>query len=229
MISKRLFTDFDGPIMDVSARYFKVYQDCLERIRLPQQKITSLTKTQFWQMKRSQIPETEIARQSGLIEKGQAQEFAELRRAIIHTAPYFVYDRLIENAIAALEIAENAGIELAVITMRRQRELEPVLRYYQLNRFFPLERRFYLQNEYQKTGDTLDKPLLMAKAIAILPYVEKQWIVGDTEADILAGKRFRLQTIGILSGIRDEYQLRLQNPDQILPDLKTAICQIISA
>jgi phosphoglycolate phosphatase-like HAD superfamily hydrolase len=229
MATKRLFTDFDGPIMDVSERYFKVYQDCLERTRLPQQRITLLTKAQFWQMKRSQIPETEIAKESGLIEKGQAQAFAELRREIIHTAPYFPFDRLIENAIAALELAQNAGIELCVITMRRQRELEPVLQSHQLSRFFPLDRRFCLQNEYHKTGDTLDKPLLMGKAIATLPYGEKQWIVGDTEADILAGKRFRIQTIGILSGIRDEHQLSLQNPDRILPDLQTAIKFIVNS
>jgi phosphoglycolate phosphatase-like HAD superfamily hydrolase len=229
MSHKRLFTDFDGPIMDVSERYFKVYQDCLERLRLPQQKITALSKAQFWQMKRSQIPETEIGRQSGLIETGQAEQFAQLRREIIHTDAYFSYDRLIESAIAALELAESAGIELAVMTMRRNRELEPVLQHYDLSRFFPIERRFCLRNDYQKTGDTLDKPLLMQKAIATLPFAEQQWIVGDTEADILAGKRFRVNTIGILSGIRDQYQLQLQNPDYILSDLNSAIAHILKA
>jgi phosphoglycolate phosphatase-like HAD superfamily hydrolase len=229
MVNKRLFTDFDGPIMDVSERYYQVYQDCLKRLQLPQQKIVPLTKVQFWQMKRSQIPETEIGKQSGLIEHGQAKDFANLRREIIHTPAYFSYDQIVGTAIAALEVAENAGIELAIMTMRRKRELEPVLQHYQLSRFFPIQRQFCLQNEYRKTGDTFDKPLLMQKAIATLPFVEQQWIVGDTEADILAGKRFRVNTIGILCGIRDEYQLRLQHPDYILPDLVSAIALILKS
>ncbi|MFM6283034.1 MAG: HAD family hydrolase, partial [Dolichospermum sp.] len=39
----RLITDFDGPIMDVSERYYRVYQLCLEKTRYPGQTITELS------------------------------------------------------------------------------------------------------------------------------------------------------------------------------------------
>jgi phosphoglycolate phosphatase-like HAD superfamily hydrolase len=226
---KRLFTDFDGPIMDVSERYFRVYEFCLEQTKLVDQPISPLSKSEFWACKRAQVPEKDIALKSGLIEIGQAEQFAQLRRRTVHTDPYFQYDRLIEGAIAALEKAQNAGIELAVMTMRRVRELEPVLERYDLARFFPPDRRFCLSNDYVKTGDTKDKPKLMERAIATLPYAEHQWMAGDTEADIVAGKQFGVTTIGILSGIRDETQLRLQLPDAIESHLMDAVEIAISS
>lgn len=222
-MSKRLFTDFDGPIMDVSERYFQVYEFCLAQIKFADQPVTPLSKSDFWALKRAQVLEKDIALKSGLIEIGQAEQFAQLRRRTVHTDPYFKYDRLIEGAIAALEKAQDAGIELAVITMRRVRELEPVLQQYDLARFFSPDRRFCLSNDYVKTGDTKDKPKLMEQALATLPLVDRQWIAGDTEADMIAGKQFGVATIGILSGIRNETQLRLQAPDQIEPTLMDAV------
>ncbi|WP_019501844.1 HAD family hydrolase [Pseudanabaena sp. PCC 6802] len=220
---KRLFTDFDGPIMDVSERYFQVYKFCLKQTKLAGQTVTPLSKREFWALKRAQVNEKDIALKSGLVEPGQAEQFAQLRRSTVHTDSYFKHDLIIEGAIAALEKAQDAGIELAVMTMRRERELLPVLHQYNLTRFFPSERRFYLSNDYVKTGDTKDKPKLMKRAIATLPKADRQWIVGDTEADIEAGKQHGVSTIGILSGIRNETQLRLQNPDAIEPHLIDAI------
>lgn len=220
---KRLFTDFDGPIMDVSERYFQVYEFCLSQIKLTGQLVMPLSKSEFWTLKRAQVPEVDIALKSGLTEVGQAKEFAQLRRSTVHTDPYFKHDRPIEGAIAALEKAQNAGIELAIMTMRRVRELEPVLEQYELVRFFPPDRRFCLSNDYIKTGDTKDKPRLMERAIATLPHADLQWIAGDTEADIEAGKQFGVTTIGILSGIRNETQLRAQSPDAIELHLLDAV------
>jgi len=221
--SKRLFTDFDGPLMDVSERYYQVYLFCLQQVRLAHQPIVMMNKTEFWSAKRAQVPEWKIGWESGLTLPGQAEEFAHLRRITVHTEPYFKYDRLHDFAISALEKLQNYDFDLAIMTMRRQRELCPVLEEFKLDRFFPNDRIFCLPNDYQKTGDTKDKPKLMEKAIATLPIVDFQWIVGDTEADIIAGKRYRVSTIGILSGIRNEYQLSLQQPDQIKKDLREAV------
>jgi phosphoglycolate phosphatase-like HAD superfamily hydrolase len=226
-MSKRLFTDFDGPIMDVSERYFRVYQFCLEQVQLPQQILTPLTKSEFWSLKRAKVLELDIAIKSGLVELGQAENFAALRRRTVHTDPYFQYDRIVDGAIASLEMAQAAGIELAVMTMRRVRELEPVLALYNLERFFPPDRRFCLSNDHVKTGDTKDKPKLMERALANLPVAEHQWIVGDTEADMIAGKSNGVKTIAVLSGIRDQAQLEPLDPDAIKPDLRSAVEMII--
>ena len=56
----RLITDFDGPIIDVSKRYYRVYQECLEKSRYPDQPVKQLSKDEFWQLKRSRVPEKQI-------------------------------------------------------------------------------------------------------------------------------------------------------------------------
>ena len=227
-MKKRIFTDFDGPIMDVSERYYQVYLYCLDKIRKPHQVVTTLPKTEFWELKRSQVPEKEIAKISGFADEKQSIAFAHLRRATVHTDPYFEYDQLIESAIPALEKAKQSGVDLAVMTMRRRRELEPVLDKYDLRRFFSSDRIFCLDDDYIKTVDTQDKPKLMKLAQANLPEVQQQWMIGDTEADIIAAQTYDVPVIGVLSGIRNQAQLEKYKPNQILPNLLSSITRILN-
>lgn len=226
-MEKRIFTDFDGPIMDVSERYYQVYLYCLDKIRQPAQVVRTLSKSEFWEFKRSQVPEKDIANLSGFTDEKQQVAFAHLRRATVHTNPYFAYDRLIENAISALEKAQQAGYDLAVMTMRRRRELEPVLDRYNLRRFFKSDRIFCLDDDYVKTVDIQDKPKLMKIAQTNLPSVAQQWMIGDTEADIFAAKSYNIPAIAVLSGIRNQTQLEKYQPKQILPDLITSVETIL--
>lgn len=224
----RLITDFDGPIMDVSDRYYLVYQLCLEKIANKNQSICQLSKEQFWQLKRAKVPEKEIARLSGLNPE-QAAEFAHIRHNTVHQIPYLVHDKLVPGALETLElIKKNSAIDLIVMTMRRQQELEVALEKYDLWEFFPPNRRYCLSNDYVKTGDVKDKPLLMAKALTELPPVEDVWMVGDTEADIVAAKSHNVKVIGVLSGIRDKGSLAKHKPDYIVDNLVAAVNLISS-
>ena len=218
----RLITDFDGPIMDVSERYYQVYCYCLEKTQYPHQSVKQLSKTAFWDLKRAQVPEREIGLMSGL-EQEQAQAFAYLRRRTVHQLPYLVHDRPIPDAIATLEKIQAANIDLAVMTMRRTAELESAFSQHDLWRFFPENRRFCLSNDYVKTTDIKDKPLLMQRAIAELPPVDDIWMVGDTEADIAAAKSQGIPFVAVLSGIRDRKQLTQYEPNFICNNLGQAL------
>jgi phosphoglycolate phosphatase-like HAD superfamily hydrolase len=218
----RLITDFDGPIIDVSERYYRVYQFCLEKTLRPNQAVQELSKAEFWQLKRSRVPEKQIALNSGLDEV-QAQEFAQLRRQTVHTEPYFDYDTLAPGAVEALLKIQEAGIDLAVMTMRRVKELDYAFKKHNLGRFFPENRCYCLTNDYVKTRDIDDKPLLMERAIAELPPCPDTWMVGDTEADITAAKNHGVKVIAVESGIRDRSQLAIYNPDLIVKDLSAAV------
>jgi len=222
----RLFTDFDGPIVDVSERYYRVYQYCLEKTQRPGQKVRQLNKAEFWQQKRSRIPEKQIALNSGL-DEAQAQEFSQLRRKTVHTEPYFDYDTLVPGAVDALLKIQEAGIDLAVMTMRRVWELDFAFQKFDLARFFPENRCYCLSNDYVKTRDIDDKPLLMTKALKELSSVTDTWMVGDTEADITAAKKHNIKVMAVESGIRDRAQLELYHPDLIVPDLSSAVNLIL--
>jgi phosphoglycolate phosphatase-like HAD superfamily hydrolase len=222
----RLITDFDGPIIDVSERYYRVYQFCLEKTRRGDQSVRELSKVEFWQLKRSRVPEKQIALSSGL-DEAQALEFAQLRRQTVHTEEYFQYDILLPGAVEALLKIQQAGIDLAVMTMRRVWELDYAFQKFQLNRFFPENRCYCLSNDYVKTRDIEDKPLLMARAIGELPAVADTWMVGDTEADITAAKKHGIKAIAVESGIRDRAQLEIYQPDLIVRDLSIAVDLIL--
>ena len=224
----RLITDFDGPIIDVSERYYRVYQFCLEKTRRFDQSVRELSKVEFWQLKRSRVPEKQIAMNSGL-DEAQALEFAQLRRQTVHTEEYFQYDILIPGAVEALLKIQAAGIDLAVMTMRRVWELDYAFQKFQLDRFFPENRCYCLTNDYIKTRDIEDKPLLMARAIEELPAVADSWMVGDTEADITAAKKHGIKAIAVESGIRDRTQLQVYHPDFIVPNLSVAVDFILEA
>lgn len=223
----RLITDFDGPIMDVSERYYRVYQFCLEQTRRPDQLITPLSKADFWDLKRSCVPERQIGLVSGLDEV-QAKDFAQLRRQTVHTMPYMVYDQPILGATDALKKAQVAGVDLVVMTMRRVRELDDAFSRCDLAQFFPENRRYCLSNDYVKTRDVDDKPLLMQRALAELPAVSDVWMVGDTEADIISAKNHGIKVMGVLSGIRDRAQMERFQPDLILQDLSEAVDFILN-
>ncbi|BFM40804.1 HAD family hydrolase [Synechocystis sp. LKSZ1] len=217
----RLITDFDGPIMDVSERYYRVYLYCLEQVQEPGQALHVLTKSDFWQLKRAKVAEVEIGRRSGLVES-QVQRFADLRRQTVHTLPYLVHDLPHPGAVETLEYLQSLGVELVVMTMRRVCELEEALERNHLGRFFAPQHRYCLSNDYVKTGDTKDKPLLMQRAIRELPPHDTVWMVGDTEADILAAQSADIPVIGVLSGIRNQEQLERYGPLRIMANLREA-------
>lgn len=224
----RLIADFDGPLCDVSERYYQVYLLCLDKNRLSSQELRVLDKDEFWRLKRSHVPEKQIGIISGL-EPTQAENFAALRKLTVHTQPYFEYDILANGAVEALLKVQQAGIDLAVMTMRRVRELEYALQKFNLHQFFPENRRYCLSNDYVKTRDIDDKPLLMARALKELPPVEDTWMVGDTEADITAAKKHGVKSIAVECGIRDRAQLEAYHPDVFVKNLTEAVNFILKS
>jgi phosphoglycolate phosphatase-like HAD superfamily hydrolase len=218
----RIITDFDGPIMDVSERYYQVYLLCVEQTKLPGQEIQVLSKAEFWALKRSKTPETTIGLKSGLSEE-QAGLFSHRRKELVHQLVYMKFDQVIPRAIETLTQIQQLGIDLVVMTMRRDRELEYAFGQADLARFFPANRRYNLGNDYIKTKDELDKPLLMARAVQELPPVDQTWMIGDTEADIAAAKSQDIPFVGVLSGIRDQATLAKFLPGSIAAGASGAI------
>jgi phosphoglycolate phosphatase-like HAD superfamily hydrolase len=217
----RIITDFDGPIMDISDRYYHVYKICLETVKYHQQSVFQLPKEKFWELKRAKIKEKDIGIISGLDEQ-QALKFAQKRQEIVHNLSYLIYDKTVPGAIATLENWQKKGIDLVVMTMRLSKELKFALKQENLTHFFPENKRYCLANDYIKIADIQDKPILMGKALQQLEPVEETWVIGDTEADIIAAKTHKIKVIAILSGIRDRTQLEKYEPDHIVQDLTEA-------
>jgi phosphoglycolate phosphatase-like HAD superfamily hydrolase len=223
----RIITDFDGVIVDLADRYYHVYLLRLDRVRLPGQSVRVLTRDEFWALKRQQIDDREFARRSELT-IAQADIFVGLRDRNAHQLEYLHLDKPIPGAVAALERIKSNGIELVLMTMRRTCELQVAFDRYNLGRFFPHPYCYCLSDTHHKQGDIQDKTNLMATALIDLGMDENTWMVGDTEADLLAAQAHQIRVIGVLSGIRDRDSLAQYRSQAIVPDLAAAVELILS-
>ena len=218
----RIITDFDGPIMDLSARYYHVYQVCLDKVKQPNQSITILPKSKFWADKQAQVSEQQVGIESGLTAT-QAEVFKNLRDRHAHQLQYLSLDRVVPGSIAALEKIQASGSDLLVMTLRRTCELMPAFDRYNLAQFFPHHHRYCLPDDYVKHGDVQAKTRLMATALTELKPDPNTWMIGDTEADIIAAQTYNIRVIGVLSGIRDRDRLAQYQPDKIVNNLAEAV------
>jgi phosphoglycolate phosphatase len=236
--SMTVFCDFDGPVVDVSDRYYSTYRlaltDTAQFYREfstgqltdldIQQQLTMLTKEQFWQMKQNRVPDLEIACQSGL-ESGEIDFFLRRVVEIVNSSDLLQQDKLQPGVQWALNLLTAQGFKLILVTLRDRDEAIGILEQYGLDRLFTgiygtANSQAAYQNYAELKTQLLD--LAMREHLVSRVRAHDSWMIGDTEADILAGQTMGIPTIGLTCGIRSDLQLRQLHPTSIKPDLLSA-------
>lgn len=227
-----LLCDFDGPLVDVSERYYSTYQQGLEDIQAIYQAkgitlpVQVLNKNQFWQIKQERTPDAEIALRSGL-QSEQIPLFLERVRQIVNQPALLQKDQLQPGVRWALALLHAQKIRLAVITLRCQAQAVKILQDHGLAHLFTLIRGMPDEQAAYQNYTELKKQLL-AEVLAEEPFQSTAqqpgcvWIVGDTEADILAGQAIGISTIGVTCGTRSASYLNQLKPTQLSSDLLAA-------
>lgn len=234
-----VFCDFDGPIVDVSDRYYSTYQQGLAEVQTAYQSegislhLHTLSKTQFWQMKQERTPDPEIALRSGLRGK-QIELFLQQVRQIVNQPGLLHQDQLQPGVEWALALLHANGARLFLVTLRCQHQAEQILRQHRLEHFFSgIHGATDDQAAYFNQAD--HKTRLLKTAIesgqSMTPYHEapSTWMIGDTEADILAGQATGISTIALTCGIRSQTYLQRFQPTQIQADLFSAVRYLTQA
>jgi phosphoglycolate phosphatase len=241
MAGMTIFCDFDGPIVDVSERYYSTY--CLglaevqaaysqQGIQLP---IHLLSKEQFWQMKQDRVPDLEIAMRSGL-QQAQVELFLQRVSEIVNQPALLYQDQLQPGVRWALSLLHAQGARLVLVTLRCQEQAVQILRTYGLEHLFSEIRgtqdhhaayRNYAEQKAQLLADLLAESAWQGRQLS--QRSPQAWMIGDTEADILAGQAVNLPTIALTCGIRSRTYLERFAPTRIHSDLLSAahylICQ----
>ena len=231
-----VFCDFDGPIMDVSERYYSTYQLGLadtqsfyqaQGITLP---IKMLSKEQFWQMKQDRVPDAEIAMRSGLYQE-QIDLFLQRVSEIVNQPTLLQQDRLQPGVRWGLALLRSRGVRLVLVTLRCQAQATQILQSYGLLDLF--SQIYGTQDDqaaYQNYANL--KAELLAQAIAEQTKqgncLKTAWMIGDTEADILAGQSLNIPTIALTCGIRSKLYLEKFQPTHILSDLMSATHHLLA-
>ena len=217
-----IYCDFDGPIVDVSDRYYDTYRNALSQTQAFYQNngqalyVTPLTKKQFWKFKQNRVSDIEIALRSGL-EEEEITFFLGFVKNIVNHPLLLKKDKLQSGVNWALGLLHSQGAKLILVTLRCNEQVEDILNNYGLKRLF--SGIYGSQNcnvAYQNNSAV--KTQLLKQAIQEFGK-ENAYMIGDTEADIVAAQDRNIPAIGLTCGIRSNGYLQKFNPDKIHPDL----------
>ena len=214
--------DFDGPIIDVSERYYRAYLESLKGT--DSKKLRVLSKETFWNLKQNRISDFEIGILSGLSLK-ESLASAEQRKDLTFISEYHSLDKLFSDVSKTFEYLKENNSTFFIVTLRRRKHIEQAIKELKLNKYIGIESIFCLENSHKITNDIQEKYILLVNAINRLeldPY--ETVIIGDSETDIHAGRLARYGKIAaIIRGIRSKEQLEILKPDFILNNLSEIV------
>ncbi|MEM9805610.1 MAG: HAD family hydrolase [Cyanobacteria bacterium P01_D01_bin.56] len=227
-----LFCDFDGPIVDVSERYYRTYKLGLSTLQSSYQEehgeclpLQLLSKQQFWSMKRNRVADTEIAMRSG-VPAGLVETLLNQVQRIVNHPHLLQWDALQTGADRAIHQIKARGIRLVIVTLRHPRQVQAFLQAHDLSQY--IDEIFGASDINAAHLNRADqKVALLDRAIAAQQsqgcQINPICMIGDTEADIIAGQQAGIVTVAVTSGIRSQDYLKGYQPSAIASNLLQAV------
>lgn len=213
-----VFCDFDGPLVDVSDRYYNTYHlalhetyDYYSRFD-PFLKINPLSKAEFWQMKQERANDQEIALHSGLRVQ-HIPYFVQQVHSIVNDASLLTKDKFHYGVNWGLALLHSQGVRLVVVTLRCQEQVTQILTNYGLLRLF--SGVYGTTDAMAAYSNNIECKTALLKQALAEHQSHRTCMIGDTEADILAAKSVGISAIALTCGIRSYRYLQQFEPDQI--------------
>ncbi len=232
-----IFCDFDGPIVDVSDRYYQTYRKGLLAIETRQLEtfnttiqIQPLSKQQFWQMKQNRVADIEIAIRSGLPAELFGPFIQQVERIVNHPS-LLQWDCLQPAAQTALRYFDRCEMRFVLVTLRHPRQVRDFLKAQKLEHL--VDEVYGACNVGAAQANRVEQKLeLLAEAIAQQKAqghcTQNSWMVGDTEADILAGQAAGLSTAALSCGARSSSYLERLKPSKVYSSLMMAAREVVN-
>ena len=180
-------------------------------------------------MKQNRVPDRDIASKSGLSDETIDFFIARVVK-IVNRPELLQLDKLQPGVTLALNFLQNKGVKLILVTLRDRVEATSILEQHGLRRLFTGiygtdDSRVAYQNYAEIKTELLDRA--MRDHLPATANPQDSWMVGDTEADILAGRTMGIPTIALTCGIRSHRQLSELQPTSIEPDLLSAAHRVM--
>jgi len=203
LASCTVFCDLDGPLIDVSGRYYKTYCLAIDRtvehyrsmnVRLH---ISPMRQERFWHLKLERIPDVDIARMTGF-SADQIDFFLATVRQLVNQPHLLDYDRLQPWAIDALERLSQVGVRLSLVTLRAHDQAIHMLKKFGIYHYFSSLQgstdEFAAYDNYAHS-----KTAMLSKMLKLMPAQDSDllWMIGDTEADVLSAQALGIKSIAL--------------------------------
>lgn len=223
-----VFCDLDGPLIDVSGRYYKTYRLAIEATVEHYQRhgqklhLSPMRQERFWHLKLERLPDRDIAQMTGFTSE-QIDFFLTTVRQMVNQPHLLEYDRLQPWAIGALERLYEAGVQLSLVTLRAHDQAIQMLKKFGIYHYFSSIQgstdEFAAYDNYANS-----KAAMLLKSMKSLPsnLSKMQWMIGDTEADVLSAKTLGIESIALSCGMRSKAYLQRLEPYVVLDHLEAA-------
>lgn len=191
---KRIYLDFDGTLNDATLRVYESYSIAIRKLGgIP------VEYTTFLLNKRSGSPKEELLSQSK-VDPSQIDKFDRYIFDLIETDSIILLDCLFAWSKDFLRSLVNLGFELCLLSSRQRSDLL----YSQITRY-SIEK--YFSNIFVEKDK---KSFLVSKNNRFTWF-----IIGDTEAEIIAAKESKIPCISVTWGMRSEKFLLDLHPEYI--------------
>jgi phosphoglycolate phosphatase-like HAD superfamily hydrolase len=186
-----LFIDLDGTILDISAKYNYVYTKLKNKYRLPI--------LDYWSLRSNGLSFSEGLKRVGL-PNSEVEEFREDWISTIETGNALEYDKLFDGVSDKL-LSLSTRYNLILCTSRKNREnLE-----WQIDNLGISNAFDFLM--LAGNGHTKSQEIIGYFKNLKIEDISKDWIIGDTREDMLAGVEANINSCGVLTGLSLEKDL----------------------
>ncbi len=203
-----IYFDLDGTLIDVSARFYRIYCDLLGLFNCDKR----LSKEQYWRLKRERCPEEEIVHRTCMdVDVGK---YIDLRMKMIESPEYLKYDCPFSYTFKVIRKLKEEGNRLVVVSLRES--LEKTKREVDQFGFRPFFDKVLVHN-----AAVVDKWKLkvdMVRSDSLFD-VNNSVMVGDTEADFMAARGLGIPCFLVSSGIRTGEYLTSLNPGFVIENI----------
>jgi phosphoglycolate phosphatase-like HAD superfamily hydrolase len=216
---KYILLDLDGTLLNISERYYQLYKDISKKLN-----INPLPKNKFWQFKRLKKSNKDIVKKTY---KGKdidliCSAFERIYLRDIEKRKYLKFDTFSKENIKTIQHIKQKNIKIVIWTLRKSKiNVISQLKKFGVNNMIDgiISREDIRNNTKDIRIKGIDiKKEMIAKFIEM--YKNKgTLVIGDTEADILAGKFANLPTIAVCNGLRDKSFLLNEKPFLLLNSL----------
>ena len=185
--------DFDGTIIDVSHRDYAIYSDLIKELDG-----SIIPFELYWQLRRSRTDIYQILYKSHIFLQEKAERFLQLRQERMEDNYYLKLDSILPNTLENIENNRDLFNAYLVTTRFNTNNLAHQVERFKLNQIF--ERIICAdRNKFE-----------FYSAVPNLKI-----IVGDTENDIIVANTMGIDSVAVLSGIRNMELITQYNPTYI--------------
>ncbi len=203
--NRNIFIDFDGTLVDIAPRHYRVYKKCVEKMGG-----TPLDQKKYWELKRDNISWDELLSMSGL-EASKKGDYLKLFIDRIESLEELYRDELFVDSLSALKKLSSNDNKLYLLSLRRNSDaLDKQIEKLGIGCFFE---KILSGHSDTKEGTLLKKADIIKQTI---DNPGDSIIIGDTEADVSAAQQLNATSIALLSGIRSKEFLKSMEPDYLV-------------